>query len=154
MSPVWKAVLKRCQLILLMAAVCLLACSCSKKGPPQYPVHGTVLFEGEPLAEALVIFNPVNDPDGKAPKPRAVAAEDGSFKVFTEVADDGAPAGEYIITVVWKKKRLTPEEKKKKDRVAKQDVPFPARYKNPATSGLRVQVQEGSNELPPFNLKR
>jgi hypothetical protein len=132
-----------------------LACSaCATKGEKLHPVHGQVFYEGQPIPEALIIFHPLNHADANAVKPRALAGPDGSFKVYTYVADDGAPAGDYTVTVAWKKKkerRKAPTEKRTGKEV---EVSLPKRYQHPETSGLRVQVQEGVNELPPFFLTR
>jgi len=125
--------------------------SCSaKKGQPVFPVHGKVFFDGEPATGALVIFHPVNHPDPEEGKPRAVVEEDGSFAVSTYAAGDGAPAGEYAVSIHWKTKTVKhPTRKGFPKKVA---TNFPERYQDPKTSGLVVRIQEGSNELPPFEL--
>jgi hypothetical protein len=167
---------------LLIAAVSLLCSSCSKTPRPTLcQVHGQVFFEGMPAAQALVIFHPLNDPDPHRIKPRAMVDTKGAFNVYTYDTNDGAPPGEYAVTVQWKKPHTGSREKAKRDRSGgtnsrqqaskpktknrnqktlqptaprKAEEVFPSRYLDPATSGLRVQVQEGSNELPPFQLKR
>ena len=156
MTTSWNALVRRARPMFSMVVVVVsfLACSCSKKGPALYPVHGKVFFEGQPIPGALVILHPVKNPDASMAKPRAVAGPDSSFKIFTQVADDGAPAGEYVVTVVWKKKKLPRQERMKKKGIEKKVEPFPTRFQNPATSGLRVFVLEGPNELPPFHLKK
>src|SRR5262249_21156824 len=133
---------QRARPILGIVLVSFLASSCSKQGPALYPVHGQVFFEGQPLRQALGIFHPL-DPDANPVKPRAVVGEDGTFKVFTNVADDGAPAGDYVVTVMWKKKRSTAKAKTEKEKLQVTKGAFPEFYQNPLTSGLRAQVQEG-----------
>src|SRR5439155_1310480 len=108
MTTSLNALVQRARPMLGIVVVSFLATSCSKKGPALYRVHGKVFFEGQPIPGALVILHPLKDPGGKTAKPRALAGPDGSFQVFTEVADDGAPPGDYAVTVVWKKKKLTP----------------------------------------------
>ncbi len=71
--------------------------------------------------------------------------EDGTFAVGTYGKDDGAPAGEYRVTVQCFNK------------VRGQDMPanvLPARYAAPDTSGLTVRIQEGDNQLSPIQLTR
>jgi hypothetical protein len=60
-----------------------------------------VLFEGRPARGALVVFHPLDDPRPKAVKPRATVGRDGNFDLFTYSASDGAPAGNYAVSVVW-----------------------------------------------------
>ena len=124
--------------------------SCTKNDRPLFPVHGQLFFEGEPLPRAVVVFHPLSDPS--AEKPRAVVEADGSFKVFTYTAGDGAPAGEYAVSVIAKKTTTAPVRGSGSAKAGR--VRLPARYQDPATSGLRVQVLEGSNELAPIYLTR
>ena len=144
-----------------LLSVCCACCSCAGKARPLYPVHGRVFFEDQPMARALIVFHPLDDPD--AIKPRAHSEADGSFVTYTYAADDGAPAGDYAVTIVWKAKkkdksapRPTSKQMKKAEKTAKlagkYDADFPARYQDPNTSGLRVHVREGTNELEPFYL--
>ncbi len=134
----------------------LACCSCSKNDKPLFPANGSVSFKGLPAAKAMVVFHSVGDPDPKAVKPRAIVAKDGSFQVYTYTAGDGLPAGEYIVTVVGEKphahaKQSNSASKKKRDET--QSRSLPPHYENPKTSDLRVQIKEGPNELPPFELK-
>ncbi len=134
---------------LLLAAV--LALSCGNDGRRRvFPVHGQVLYEDKPTPGALVIFHPLNDSDPQAPRPVARVGADGSFAPTTYRADDGAPAGEYAVTVVWVKEvdnQDAPREEQREPRNL-----LPDRYGKPDTSGLRVQIKEGRNDLPPFRL--
>jgi hypothetical protein len=63
-----------------------------------YPVEGKVLVGGVPAAYAHVTFHPV---DGAAHLPVGRAGPDGLFTLATFAPGDGAPAGEYVVTVVW-----------------------------------------------------
>ncbi len=138
------------KVILLLSLAC---CSCSNNSKRLFPVKGKVLFDGGPAAKALVIFHPMNDPDPAAVKPRAIVATDGSFEVFTNVARDGVPAGEYVVTVIGEKPRKTKQSpiSQKKMEIMRE---LPLHYENPKTSELRARVEEGANELPPFHLKK
>src|SRR5207249_1334477 len=100
----------------------------------------------------LVIFHPVHDPDPRAPRPLARVAADGRFTPTTYQTDDGAPAGEYAVTVAWVKEvdnQNAPREEQKEPRNL-----VPERYGKPETSGLRVEIKKGPNDLPPFRLTR
>jgi hypothetical protein len=138
----------------VLCAASLACCSCSRGGKALHPVSGKVFVEGKPAAKALVVFHPLNDQGPEVVRPRAVVRRDGSFQVYTYVAGDGAPAGDYVVTVRGSKLPPPvgpPTTRRKK----KKDVPgpeVPVRYEDPATSKLHAHVKEGPNELPPFNL--
>jgi hypothetical protein len=137
----------------LPALLALLGGSCARDGRrPVFPVSGQVLYEGKATQGALVIFHPLNDPDPRAPRPVARVGQDGRFSPTTYAAGDGAPAGEYAVTVAWVQEvdnQNAPREEQKEPRNL-----LPDRYSKPATSGLRVQVKAGRNDLPPFRLTR
>jgi hypothetical protein len=110
-----------------------------------HPARGTAMWEGKPLANASIFLHPVDAKSPNAPRPRAVVQEDGTFAVGTYRKDDGAPAGEYRVTVQWFNKTRG------------QGMPanvLPRHYAAPDTSGLTVRIQEGDNQLPPLQLSR
>jgi len=77
--------------------------------------------------------------------------ESGQFTLSTYGSRDGAPTGEYFVTVEWWQARQT------KLRDGDDSPPInrlPARYADAHGSKLRVQVTEGTNELQPFRLTR
>lgn len=130
-----------------LAALTLTGCGGSEN--PVHPVRGQVLFEGKPTPHALVVLHPINGPKD-APRPRALVAEDGTFRVGTYAEGDGAPPGEYAVTVEW----LLTSARKGVDSDAPPSNRLPVRYAAAKTSGLRIVVEPGDNEAPPLNLKR
>ena len=86
---------------LAVAILAVLLSSCARNTrKPVYPVHGQVLVNGKPAAGATVFFFPVeSDPDAIAPY--GVLDADGSFSLTTYLTFDGAPAGEYVVTIRW-----------------------------------------------------
>ena len=117
---------------------------------PVFPVKGKVTFEGEPAAGAFVVFNPKAPPkpDEAPSKPRATVQADGSFVLTTAVEGDGAPAGEYDVTVQW-----TKPIKQGNDFIAGPNV-IPKSHASPATTPLHATVRESDNELEPFAITR
>jgi hypothetical protein len=110
---------------------------------PVHPARGEARFEGRPMADATIFLHPVGVKNPAHPRPRAVVGPDGTFVLGTYRKDDGAPAGEYHVTVQWFAK------------AAPHDVPrnvLPPRYAGPETSGLTVRIQGGKNQLPPIQL--
>jgi hypothetical protein len=130
---------------LLALALPLLLCSCARDNhKPVFPVQGKVLYKGQPAQNAIVFLHPLGKVAPDEPTPRGIVAADGSFRIGTYRDKDGAPAGQYAVTVVWKTEAKGGDD---------QDNLLPARYLNPSTSGLTAQVKEGPNELEPFQLK-
>jgi hypothetical protein len=111
-------------------------------------VKGKVLFKGQPAEGAQVVFRPPNeDPNAKPqPNPYGDVRADGSFTLRTEPYGDGAPAGDYIVMISWYT-RSDPEDP------LTSKSKLPAKYADPTNPILKSTVKEGSNELPPFDLK-
>jgi hypothetical protein len=118
---------------------------------PMHPVRGKVLFDGKPPAGALVVLHPLG-PAGAAPRPRAKVEEDGSFTVGTFDARDGAPAGEYAVTVQWWRSSATGKGSWQDEAPPRNRLPV--HYSLTSSSGLRARVAAGDNELPAFELKK
>jgi hypothetical protein len=107
----------------------------SQKGRlPTHPVRGTVHFEGAPVSGAYVVFAQAR---GRAD---AITEADGSFRLSSYGPFDGVPAGEYAVTVVWRKPFVD---------AAGNPGPnlLPDRYARAATSGLKVTVKPGDNRV-------
>src|SRR5437868_3533656 len=88
--------------LLAAGALVALTSGCGgNKGPQLYPVKGSVRINGEPARDVNVVFTPVALPaDGATPlSPSAVTGEDGSFRLMSFKPGDGAPAGDYQVTV-------------------------------------------------------
>lgn len=134
---------------ILCVLAALLGSSCaSDSRKPLYPVRGKVFFQkARPAAEALVVFHPLNDPDPRKnwPEgfPRGTVAGDGSFALSTYQTGDGAPAGEYAVTIVWSPKNPDDRERETPDRLE-------GRYSDPQQSKWRVTVKAEANDLQPF----
>jgi hypothetical protein len=133
--------------VVLGAALLVPGCVRSDR-KPVYPVQGQVLFEGKPVPGAQVILHPLGDDDKDHPvRPLGQVGPDGSFRLTTYDAGDGAPAGSYAVTVALLKKPAGVEGDLSRN-------VLPPRYANPQTSPLRIDVARGGNELPPFQLTR
>jgi hypothetical protein len=114
---------------------------------PTHPVHGKVFFEGTPAANAQVVFHLITNA-GKnfTHAGDALVEPDGSFTLTTYTANDGAPLGEYAVTITNREPMWDEQGKPGPNRL-------PAKYSRPQTSGLRVKVEEGTNEFV-FELKK
>jgi hypothetical protein len=91
-----------------LLAAALLAAGCGGGGkPPTVPVAGKVMFKKTtPAADALVTFHPTDPALAKriGGVPFAKVRADGTFALTSFAPDDGAPEGEYGVTVEWRGK--------------------------------------------------
>jgi tetratricopeptide (TPR) repeat protein len=117
---------------------------------PVYPARGQAFFEGKPIPQALIMFEPLWTKEPKFPRPRAVVKDDGSFAVETYGKEDGAPPGEYKVLVQW---LLKSQEYENEGGGLPRNY-LPLRYGQFATSGLKVTIEKGETQLPAFQLTR
>ena len=123
----------------------------NESGRQAYPVRGKVLFNGRPVVNGQVTFHPVGDTSRDAVRAVGKVDEQGSFALTTFKDGDGAPAGDYRVTVVWYLARPARPGTASDETVTANYLP--AKYANVETSGLSVTVKQGANDLPPFDLK-
>lgn len=109
-----------------------------------YPVEGTVLVGGRPADNVRVMFHPLSGGDTPV-YPVGVSWAGGTFQLTTMKPGDGAPAGEYAVTVLW------PDPSNPMDECG---CPDPAahdrlrgQYLDPAKTTLRATIQPGRNEV-------
>lgn len=129
------------------------AVSCGSGRPTLYDVQGSVLYQKvRPAAHALVILHPV-DATGRMERvrPHGVADASGKFRLSTYMPDDGCPAGEYRVTVVWPQ-QLPGAEGDDEGGDSGPDQ-LKGKYADPETSGLTLTVQAGEPDLPPILLE-
>jgi hypothetical protein len=126
----------------LLVLVVLSGCGSSQsERVPVHPVSGQVHFNGKPAAGAHVVFHPKQPLPG-APSPHGHVDAQGNFVLSTYSANDGAPAGEYSVTVVLEKM-----VKKGEDFVPGPNL-LPPKYAGPQTTKVVALVAEGPNTVP------
>jgi len=109
---------------------------------PVNPLRGKVFFEGTPAPNAVVTFHLINSDTKRFTRAGdAMAEADGTFTLSTYAANDGAPVGDYAVTVVWWNPLVDAEGKPGPNLL-------PERYAKPETTPLRVTVKAGPNEVP------
>ena len=68
-------------------------------GKSVHPVHGTVTFEGKPLASGgTITFLPLTEQTGKVAS--GMIAEDGTYRLTTNRPGDGSTPGEYRVVIM------------------------------------------------------
>ena len=131
---------------LLGAVILVFVLGCGSGQKPAIPVKGQVFYkDSQPAAGALVVFHPIPaDSSPTAVKPSGEVREDGSFSLTTYKPGDGAPAGEYAVTVIWLEKptgpKLTENRGLAKDRLD-------GRYNSADTTKLKATVNESSTTI-------
>ncbi len=133
----------------LAATLSVPGCSSDKVATPVYPVRGKITFDGEPASGAFVVFHPkASAAPGGESNPSAQVQPDGTFQLTTRTQADGAPAGDYAVTVQWNR-----AVKQGNDAVAGPNV-IPPTYSKADTSPIKVTVNASPNDLPPFEIAR
>jgi hypothetical protein len=138
-------------LAVLLGTLALACTSCgSEVRKPVFPARGKVLCDQKPAPKAIVTFHPLGtmgvETGPETVNPHGVVAEDGTFQLTTYSPNDGAPAGKYAVTIIW---RTEPRSRDEEERTL-----LPLRYGHPGSSGLRAEVKEGPNEGLLFNISR
>ena len=129
----------------LLTLVGLGGCSASK--PKTVPVSGKVMYKKDTPAEgALIVFHPTPEMEARiSGKPFARVKADGTFVLTTYEENDGAPEGDYVVTVDYRVKgkdepkfRLGGDEGSPAGKLA-----IDAKYTNPQQPVLKATVKRG-----------
>ncbi len=135
----------------LLPAIALLV-GCGPQQMTPHPVRGRVLVRGKPAMGADVSFFGLDAElrTAAAPFPRGTTDEDGVFELTSFELGDGAPEGEYAVTVVWRAGSADEVDPELHD---EHPDHLRGRYANPNESPLRAEVLDGDNDLPDFEIE-
>ena len=128
--------------------LCLALTSCGATNRygdhPPVPVSGRVLVNGGPAKGVVLTFYHVGDWGTASIVPQGWTDDGGHFEMATYGVKDGAPEGEYLVTAEWpsyiRAKEWGPDK-------------LGGKYAKKESSGLKIHVDKGKNELPPIELK-
>ncbi len=127
-----------------LAAILLAVGTAAGCGEPRFketfPARVKVEFEGKPPVGATIVLRPAAGSDAKTIPTVGTVGEDGVVVFSTYKTNDGAPAGEYAVTAHWF--------------AGNSPNKLPARYQDPATSGLRAKIEGRPNELEVIRLTK
>ena len=132
----------------LVAACLVLAGGCGGEDwqAETFPASGRITVNGQPPAGAVVTLHPLTDKvDQRGSNPWGIVQEDGTFPLSTYAQGDGAPAGEYAVTVRWPQD-VTDMAAALSDRLG-------GAYAQRDNSPWRVTITEGDNQLPPIEIE-
>lgn len=146
-------------LLALLAFGLLLESGCGRSDRPSLlPAAGTVKLNGEPLAGAVVAFEPIVDAKASFRRPaNAVTDAQGRFSLSTYEKDDGIPAGKYRVAIVKREMIERPEnfnEENPNMAGVKYQWITPKGLADPATSGLQAEVSKSGLKPDLFDLHR
>jgi hypothetical protein len=112
--------------------------------PLCFPVRGQLFYNGKPMVGASVIFHalPLNRASSRTNMPAARVDKDGSFQVTSYDLHDGAPAGDYAVTVFWSGESGRPAPDLLRNR-----------HSDPNRPVAKVAVQAADVQLDPIQLK-
>jgi hypothetical protein len=131
-------------LCLSWALVACPGCGTGERRVPTYKASGQVLSaEGKAVANALLVLHPV-DAKTTAPKPRATTDGEGRFQLTTYDTGDGAPDGEFIVTV---------EQWFRDDPNEAPTNHLPPALGRPDSSSIRISIAKTENSLEPIRLR-
>ena len=136
----------------LTATLCSLSltltgCGDANSQLPVFPVQGTVALKGKVLANALVVLHPFDTSDPRATACRATTDANGNFTMSTYKANDGAPEGDYKVTVECYHLKGSGNSLEPGPNI------LPVKYSRPSTTNLTVRVARGTNNSPTIELK-
>jgi hypothetical protein len=137
----------------LLPAAALLACvGCGGDDfHAVYPVTGVVTVDGEPADGCQVwLYRTFDDDHPRRVAPYGVCDAAGRFAVNSYSVGDGAPAGEYVLTVEWKMRSgVLGQNLDGPDQLA---GAFADREANRKRPGFVLTVGKGPLEVPPLAL--
>jgi hypothetical protein len=112
--------------------------------------QGKAEFDGAAIPNAVICLYPVELKLKDCAPPQGTVKPDGTFVLGTYGKDDGAPAGEYKVTVQWFEKL----DFKDLELGRKPKNLLPPKYASAETSGLIVRIEKGENHIPAIMLER
>lgn len=132
----------------VLCIVSAVGCQTKKPWETAVPTSGTVNFDGKPISGAEVTFVPVGTDVPNSVRPSATTKADGTFKLTTHAQDDGAPVGEYQVSVLWHPLVDTGSGP------SRGGNKLPARYSRPETSKITATVKPEGGAIPTFSLTK
>ena len=139
----------RLLLVVVAGSLAPVLAGCGGGGRPAVvPAWGKVLLKQRdgalvPMGGAKLVFAPVAGGESLPAFPAARAAADGSFRLGTFGADDGAPVGEYVVTVEWKERQRPQYDVMNRGEVDRGRDKLGGKYADRSTSSLRATVAAG-----------
>lgn len=142
-SPISRFLIPLC---LIVSCLLLIGCRGDTR-IPTFSVKGKITYRKQPVGEAMLVLHPAVPLPVETPQPVAYSNVQGDFEFTTFKTGDGAPQGEYTITVELREQRQIGEELVRDGRNL-----LPPQYSSAQKSPLRCTISAGKNELPELEL--
>lgn len=131
--------------VVTVCAMCAVGCA-GESRPVPVKVRGQVLVGDNPVADARVTFHPTGEGKAVSWLPVGTTDADGWYELTTFTEKDGAPAGDYRVTVSRFKAVKAGDEYVSRNTL-------PAHFAQADASGLTVSVKKGTPELEPLQVR-
>jgi hypothetical protein len=144
-----QTIFRQTSVIATLGLVFVLGCgSADRARLPVYPTSGRLSVGGKPVQGVSVVLNPIEGSPAarKGLSPSATSDESGGFVISTYAQDDGAPAGEYKVTLQWMRTESSTPNGPPAGFSAPRDK-FEGRFRNPTVSTWSTKIEEGNNVL-------
>lgn len=139
------------QLTVALGLLTIVSCGGGPEFHKVYPVKGKILVNNQPAADCLIYLNKTfDDPSPRRVSPYAVTDANGNFAITSYVTGDGAPEGEYVVTVEWRERSGVLGNNY--DGMDRLDGAYAKVDQNKSKPGFVVKVARAPLELPPFEL--
>ncbi len=156
----------RCWVLIAFCAALVIGCS-GGGGPQTAPVSGTVTYDGQPVAGVKVVFIPK---EGGSRNASGVTDAQGRFQLTMFEENDGAVPGEYSVSIseatgadlgdisaedpsaAYGDAMEAAATGEMGADASEEEAKIPAKYGDPAKSGLDRTVEPGKNHFE-FNLE-
>lgn len=114
------------------------------------PFEGEVRLNGKPIAGASVVFHPL-DSSKASVVPTGTTDQEGKFRLSSMKEFDGAPAGEYKVSITWFRSLGNPSKVQEGDETVRNFLP--GYLANPDTSRLIASVGPELSQSKTFDLR-
>lgn len=111
-----------------------------------HPASGVLTWQGQPVVGAQITLVPTDSKVPESVRPTAVTGENGAFEISTYADGDGAPEGDYKVSVIWHPLVVSEGGNVRGGNV------LPPKYAIPETSGVTLTVAEGGTAWPTLDL--
>ncbi|WP_010584765.1 transthyretin-like family protein [Schlesneria paludicola] len=133
----------------MMAVIVASGCSNSELIPPKtVPVSGSVTYKGKPAAGVRVKFHPQFNIGKLDFVPYGETGADGKYVLSTGKPGNGAPKGEYLVTLEMPYIGVDPQDGLESELDRLKGV-----YSDPYKNNWTVILNDGENVLDPFQIQ-
>lgn len=111
--------------------------------PRAFRVQGRLFIDNNLASKACIAFHPVDKAKSQGRMPVAITKPDGSFELMTYHMEDGAPEGDYTVTLTWPDASMPEDECEWSDPL--QHDRLGGKYADPLTTSLVATVLPRDN---------